>query len=96
MSNTVPATQTKTANLNDYVTFVLTDFGNECWDKLAQAEMVVFNDHTPRQKVKATLDPADPTLKMQFWDWANFFGPKLFVGSPNIFVDNDLTFIGVE
>jgi hypothetical protein len=88
MTNSVTTPQAIEVNLNDRVLFVLTDFGNECWDKLANAEMVEFNASTPRQKEKATLNPDDPTLKMQLWDFANFFGPKLFVGSPNIFVDN--------
>lgn len=84
-----PAT---TVNLNDEVTFVLTDFGNEIWDKLAAAEMVEYHATTPRQKKLATLNPDDPTLVMQLWDWANFFGPKLFNGSLQIFVENTLTF----
>lgn len=94
MTNTVPATKTIQVNVNNYVLFVLTDFGNECWDKLAQVEMAEFNASTPRQKEKATLNPDDPTLKMQFWDFANFFGPKLFVGSPNLFEDNSVTIEG--
>lgn len=75
-------------NLNDRVLFVLTDFGNECWDKLAQAEQAQFNDPAPRQKEKATDDPNDPTLSLPMWDFMNFFGPKMFVGSPNLFVEN--------
>lgn len=82
----------KSVNLNDEVTFVLTEFGNEVWDKLAAAEMTEFHAREPRSKPKATPNPKDPTLKMQLWDWANFFGPKLFNGSRQIFVENTLTF----
>lgn len=94
MTTTAPATKTIQVNVNNKVQFVLTDFGNECWDKLAQAEMAEFKSSTPRPKEKATTDPDDPTLEMQFWDFANFFGPKLFVGSPNLFVDNEVTIEG--
>lgn len=69
-------------NLNDRIHFELTPEGVKKWEELAQAEKARYR--MPDRYTRKT--PYGPTAT-SMWDFMNFFGEALTLGSPVYLVD---------
>ena len=75
-----------TANLNSTIKFKLTKEGEELTNRLSEAERFKFQLKFSRE-IKRT---EDGFVEMQLWDFCNFYGPELYVGSSQYLEDNSI------
>lgn len=75
-----------TVNLNATIKFKLTKEGEELTKRLSEAERFKFQLKFPRE-IKRT---EDGFVEMQLWDFCNFYGPELYVGSSQYLEDNSI------
>lgn len=75
-----------TANLNSTIKFKLTKEGEELTKRLSEAERFKFKLKFSRE-IKRT---EDGFVEMQLWDFCNFYGPELYVGSSQYLEDNSI------
>lgn len=75
-------------NLNQYVTYQLTEAGQKQFISLALEEQSEFSLDKPRT-VESLLNE-NGFLKMQLHDFAFFWGRSLYVGSPSYIKDTKI------
>lgn len=76
-------------NLNQYVTYQLTEAGEKQFISLVREEQSEFSADKPRT-IESLLNE-DGFLKMQLHDFAFFWGRSLYVGSPQYIKDSKIT-----
>lgn len=76
------------ANLNQYVIYKLTEEGKKQFINLALEEQSEFSLEQPRT-VESLLNE-DGFLRMQFHDFAFFWGRSFYIGSPSYIQDNKI------
>lgn len=74
-------------NMNTIVRFKLNEYGREKAQHLAHAERLKFKLKFTRQ----FKTDADGFSQLTFWEFANFFGPEFYHGSPSMFEGNWVT-----
>lgn len=78
-------------NLNDYVSFKMTDFGKEVLKEKLAAEAKELNLPTSRNIESFKQETGE--YMMQFHEFAYYFGSQLYIGNKNLIEDNTLKVI---
>lgn len=88
-----------THNINDRITFKVTEKGREILAAKFAAEIEAVPDGRFASEIKGVISEVaertvqdDGSITMTVWEMAHTFGPHLFNGAPQIIEQNSFTF----